>query len=691
MPKARSDAVGLLWEEHVYIGRSAADRSNVLKRIEAPDWKPPELFREFSHLSCAALDLETHDPELKTKGPGAHRPDTFIVGCSIGYGPDNSEYYPIAHDRGCNFADIPLFWTLLKQQADIFEGELCGANLTYDLYFLAMKHGIRFPRARLVDILITEPLIDENKLVYSLQSLSKKYLKKGKVTEQMEDVYGKDFKKLMRQTHAGHVAQYAEGDTDLPLSIISYQAVEIQAQELNNVLDLEQRLMPLLVKMKEQGVRVDIPKAEEAYEEVKRQGYDTAARLKDLTGMEVEIWSADSVGKAFDKMGIPYLRTPTGKPSFTKPWLNAHGSQLAKLIVEQRNVEKIGGTFIKNYILDGHVNGRIHCSFNQLRSDDGGTVSGRMSSSSPNLQNIPARDPVLGPLLRSMFIPEEDHDWGCTDWSQIEFRFLVHYAIIKQMIGAKEAQRMYQEDSSTDFHTLAAKITGKDRKIAKNINFGVVYGMGVRTMAYNLGCSTEEAEVVLNEFHTKLPFLKSTYDLFARMAEKDGYVTTIEGRRRHFTNWEVTLATNDGSRRLSASDFKKVPLITIPTAQPKMRSLWGFCQGALEIPGYDIVKEKYPEGLRITRTGSHKALNSVLQGSAADLMKKSMVNAWEAGVFDVLPPHLTVHDEMDVSVPRTRAGQEAFKELVYIMESTIKLEVPVMVDAKIGANWNECK
>lgn len=692
MPKAiRGDEQGLLWQRHIYIGRSAANKVNLLTRIAAPEWKPPTEFRSILGLPRIGLDIETHDPELKEKGPGAKRANTFIVGVAVGYAAGDSQYYPTAHDRGNNMADVEGFYDRLRQEALEYDGFLCGANLQYDLYFLKVKKNVTFPKAKIADVLIYEPLIDENKLKYDLQSLSRKYLKKGKVTDQMVEVYGKDYIKNMRHTHPGHVALYAEGDTDLPLSIMDLQQVCIDEEGLGGILDIEQRLIPLLLHMKETGVRVDLEKAEIAYREAQAEAHNISDQLKNMAGRQVDVWSSESVAKAFSAQGIPYPMTAAGNASFRKDWLEAHPAPIAQLIVKQRSLEKISGTFIKNYIIEGHVDGRIHCSFNQLRGENGGAVTGRFSSSNPNLQNIPVRDPFFGPLLRSMFIPEHDHDWGSADWSQIEFRFLVHYAVAAGMVGAAEAARMYKEDATTDFHKLAAGITGKPRAVAKNINFGVVYGMGVRTMAANLGGSIDQAERTLDEFHQKLPFLKGTYELYSRIADDKGFITTIEGRRRRFHEWELPFSTKAKPKgMIRGSELKKLSITEIPDALKRTRELHKLLntRGMLS---YDEVKELFPDFAKLKRLGSHKALNAQLQGSAADLMKKAMVNMWESGIFSVLVPHLTVHDEMDVSIPRTKAGQEAFKELIYIMENTIKLNVPIIADAKIGANWSECK
>lgn len=251
-------------------------------------------------------------------------------------------------------------------------------------------------------------------------------------------------------------------------------------------------------------------------------------------------------------------------------------------------------------------------------------------------------------------------DWGSVDWSQIEYRMLVHFAVLLKAEGADIALQKYLNDKRTDFHKLAAEITNVPRKKAKNINFGVVYGMGVPTMAANLGCSISEADKILNEFHIEMPFLKSTFQTASNRASARGEIRTILGRKRRWTQYEFM-----GKIYQSLDDAEKVRM--------------------------EMIDKKETIRGRPRRAFTHKALNALLQGSNADLMKKAMVEMYEAGLFEVLVPHLTVHDEMNASIPRTKEGKEAFGEMVNIMENSIKLLVPVLADATIGANWGEAK
>lgn len=652
------DEIGMFWEEQVIETSRRGTNQEDWKpgATPKPGYKPPASFRSILGLPRIGLDIETYDPLLSTKGSGAHRKDGKIVGVAVAYAVNDPLYYPTAHANldKC-IANPDAFYAQLKHEAAIYEGEIVGANLFYDLDWLWAERGVVFKKALLRDVQIAEPLLDENKRTYSLESLGAQYVQEGKFKNILTEIYGKDYIRHMDMVDPGYAADYAEMDTTLPWRILDLQLPELEKQGLTRLYDLESRLTPLLVQMRQHGVRIDTEKAEEALLWMKKESKLAAEELTRVSGIHVDVWSSDSVARAFDAQSIPYMRTKKGNPSFRKGWLSAHPSPIAKMIVQQREYDKIGGTFINNYLLEGHVNGRIHCNFNQLRSDSHGTVSGRFSSSNPNLQNIPVRHPVMGPLLRSMFIPEEGMDWGSSDWSQIEYRFCVHYANATPGIDAETAVRMYCDDPTTDFHQLAADITGVDRGRAKTINFGVVYGMGVKTLAASLNCTFSEAEEILHVFHTDMPFLKALYNTATTRATQAGCITTILGRRRRFEKWEYKNTLYDTREEAHQAYVDS------------------------------------PSRYRPRRAHTHKALNSLLQGSAADLMKLAMVKMFEDGIFNVLVPHITVHDEMNVSIPRTKEGKEAFKEMSNIMESSLKLSVPIFADSAIGRNWSEAK
>lgn len=647
--------------------KKAFDASGATREIPA-DYAPPE-YRSITGRKRIGLDIEGLDPRIGELGPGAHRRtpegdwEGKVVGVAIGYSQTDAAYYPTAHEVGPNVEDPDKFYKRLASEAADFEGEIVGANLQYDLDWLRTRHGIVFKKAKFRDVQIAEPLLDENRMTYKLGALAQDHLGKTKTDEDLRRLYGGGYIENMHLVHPAHAAVYGAGDVGLPWEIMDKQQRLLEADGLTDLFHMESALTPLLLEMRYRGVRVDIPKADESYEALKAEQAEIEARLNEMAQARVDIWSPETIAVAFDNLGIEYEKTATGKPSFRKEWLKACDHELAKMIIQARENDKIAGTFIDSYIRQGHINGRLHCMFNQLKSDESGTVSGRFSSSNPNLQNIPARHPVLGPLMRSMFIPEEGMLWGSLDWSQIEYRLLVHYASQTKGIDASEAVKMYRTDAKTDFHTMASEITGVPRKQAKNVNFGVVYGMGVPKLAADLGVSIDEAKAIMAQFQENAPFMRGMLDRCSNAAAGRGFIRTIMGRKRRFETWEVKHLLKNGD---------------VETSYVDTADLDKFCT------------ENNVRG-RPRRAFTHKALNALLQGSAADLMKKAMVEMWDSGIFDVLVPHLTVHDEFNSSVPDTKEGHDAFNEMRHIMETTLDLDIPILADGTMGKNWDEAK
>jgi len=313
-----------------------------------------------------------------------------------------------------------------------------------------------------------------------------------------------------------------------------------------------------------------------------------------------------------------------------------------KQIARAREINKSHTTFIDTILKHNH-NGRIHAEINQLRGDNGGTVTGRFSYSNPNLQQIPARNKELGPAIRSLFIPEEGHTWGCFDYSQQEPRLVVHYALAT--LGttgvASIAEEYNKKDSNTDFHKMVAKITGMPRREAKTINLGLFYGMGKNKLQAELGVSKLKAEDLFRTYHDKVPFVKQLMDATMKRAQDSGKIRTLLGRLCRFHLWEPNQ-------------------FGIHKALPHDKAL-------LE------------HGPGIRRAYTYKALNRLIQGSAADMTKKAMIDLHKEGII----PHIQVHDELDISV---KDDKEA-KQIVQIMETSVELEVPNKVDYEAGSNW----
>lgn len=658
--KEYGDEDGMFWSAPIKVkGGATIPR----RRPSIPDtgWKPPQNFPDLSSAKRIAIDVETHDPNLESMGPGCYRGECELVGVSIGTDDGWRGYYPIAHADSSNF-DKQAVLSWLKTELGRSNQEKVGANLYYDLDVLGCE-GVPVAGIKR-DVQIAEPLLDENLYEYNLESLAQRYLGEGKVEDAMvrwaRAAFGcpeNKVKRYMKEIPASLAGPYAEGDVDLPLRILDLQERRLEQQGLTALFDLESRLIDPLLRMRQTGAPIDATRAQQV-SDVLNSRYKAAidrmggAYHNDKTYMQ----------KVFDREGVDYPRTGKGNASFRKQWLEHTDHWLCKAVVEARKYEKMRGTFLEGYLGKHNVNGRIHCQFHQLRGDQYGTVSGRFSSSNPNLQNIPSRDPELGPLIRSLFIPEAGKRWWKRDWSQIEYRLIVHFAAARAYEGAREAMQRYIDDKSTDFHQVVADIVGLKRNEAKHINFGIAYGQGAALLAINLGVDIDTAKELLGRVRANAPFITKLNEWCMNEVQREGEILTLMKRRRRFNLWEQRNAP-------SSTNYNDVEAVRLPKAEAEKR--WG------------------PQGIR--RAGSHKGLNAMIQGSAADIMKKAMVDIWDAGIFDVLPIHLTVHDELDGSVGDSKEELEALAELHHIMEHCVPLSIPLLAEGGIGDSWGALK
>lgn len=655
----RFDAIGLFWEDlQTERGRGRVHR--VMPEIPETGWTAPTEFPNLSGAKVICVDVETYDPELTQSGPGWARGVGHLVGVSIGVADGGRWYFPMRHEvRPEENLDPD---AVMRWLADVMAMPCpkLGANIMYDVGWL-IQSGIEV-NGPLIDIQFAEALLSEASST-ALEDMAQKYLGEGKESNLLyqwcADYYGGKPNGAQRaniyRAPPSIVGPYAESDADLPLKLADKLYPLLYSEGLLDLFDMENRLMRLLIAMRFAGVHVDIKRAEEVQSQLEKHEAEVQARLNKLVGVSTNVNSAQELARAFDRLGLEYGKTTKGAPSFTKAFISTITHPVGDLIREIRESQKTRSTFVEGYILNKHVDEMLYCQFHPLRGQSGGTRSGRFSSSDPNLQNIPARHPVIGPLVRGLFIPDVGHScWRKYDYSQIEYRFLAHFAIGP---GADEIRRQYRQDPSTDYHIHTQKLVHEktnrliDRKPIKNINFGLIYGMGKETLAKNLKLGSREAYALFDAYHRGAPFAKATMDDCSNIAQTTGVITTILGRKSRFDLWESKIDYE--SRATSLDNALK----------------W-----------YGSVRRAY----------THKALNRRLQGSAADLMKVAMLKAYEDGIFDVTGvPRLTVHDELDFSDPG--GCDDAFEELKYVLENTLQLNVPVKVDLEVGPNWGQVK
>ena len=607
------------------------------------EWLPPEEFPDLSSHDEIAIDLETKDPELTKMGSGAIIGKGEVVGIAVAV-EGWCGYYPIAHGGGGNMdKSMVLKWfqdVLNTKASKIFH------NAMYDVCWIRAM-GLKI-NGTIIDTMIASALCDENQFRFDLNTCAKRYVGTGKDEAALYAAakeWGIDPKGEMYKLPAMYVGQYAEKDAAITLQLWQYLKTEITNQDIQSIFDMETELFPCLVDMRFLGVRVDVEEANQLKKKLVAREQAALLAVKKETGIEPQIWAARSIAKVFEKLKLPYdVTEKTSAPSFTKNFLQNHPHPVVQKIAQARETNKAHTTFIDTILKHSHK-GRIHAEINQLRGDNGGTVTGRFSYSNPNLQQIPARNKELGPMIRSLFIPEEGHRWGVFDYSQQEPRLVVHYAGLQNLYGVDDVLDSYNNDPNTDFHTIVADMANIPRSQAKTINLGLFYGMGKNKLQAELGVDKETSDGLFKQYHDRVPFVKQLMDNVMQRAQQRGQIRTLLGRLCRFHLWEPNMF---GMHKAMTHD--------------------------------DALLEHGP-GIR--RAYTYKALNKLIQGSAADMTKKAMIELYKEGII----PHIQVHDELDISIE----SPEHASKIKEIMEHAVELQVPNKVDYESGPNWGTIK
>ena len=596
-------------------------------------WRPPVILPQFEDI--VAIDLETYDPYLKQTGPSYKRGAGKVTGVAIA-DSHQQVYLPFDHLNGDNL-DKNLVVSFVKGIVRNSK-EILFANAAYDLGWLESL-GIRVS-CPVRDVQVAEALIDEEQFSYSLNNLSKKYLNKTKFEDKLNEAakaYGYSPKGDMWKLPARYVGEYAEIDARNTWDVYQHQIPILKEQNLWGIWELECKLTPILLQMTLKGVPVDIDKADQLNTKLLKQ----ETKLKEKFGT-LDIWSPNQLGEYITKLGLVVPKTEKGNYSVSKSFLEHCDHPTVQGIYEARCINRLRKVFIEDIILKGSYKGRIHADFRQTASDQGGTRSGRLSSSNPNLQQVPKRSEI-GKAIRTLYIAEPDTLWCKADYSSQEPRLQVHYALLgqfgKPLPKAEEARDAFA--SGEKLYTFFEKATGLPYDTCKMLCLGISYGMGNKKMAETLGISEEMCSSTMSKFNAEAPFLKILFDSVMNKASQQGYIKTILGRRARFDFW--------------VSDFGDKPIKNKRIAQARFKNN------------------------RVFRAFTSKGLNRLIQGSAADQAKKAMVDAHDAG-FDL---RLPVHDEINAMV---KNKQESL-DLKLIMENAIPLKVPVVADIDLGATW----
>ena len=652
----------------------------------------PELIElDLKGVDTVAIDLETYDPGLKKHGSGAIRGEGFVCGIAVAT-KNQTFYFPIAHAMTGNL-DPKFTWNFLNQK--IFQNKNIKKvfhNAMYDVCWIRAVTG-QMPQGKILDTMIAASVLDETRMRYSLDAISKDYLKDSKYKYDLQEkaaTYGvKDPISNMDKLPYSVVKDYAEQDVTL-----TYKLWEIFDKKLDEVLyqqkektcrkifDLETKLFPCLVDMKFKGVKIDTQKAKKFGKFLEKRRDNLIKIIKARTGIDVEIWAAASIKNLLDQQKITdYKKTPkSGMPQLPKNYLTTHKNRFLRMIAKARECDKAKNAFVEGLLNFVHK-GRIHADINQIRSDQGGTVTGRFSMSNPNLQQIPARG-FIGKKMREMFLPEEGHTWGSFDYSQQEPRIVVHYAIkiLKNHESVSpetkdkldELKNLY-EDTDADFHKIVADMAGIERRQAKTINLGLFYGMGKIKLKKELNLNDSEAKTLFEEYHHRVPFVKKLSEEISSFATENELLFTLYDRFCRFNKWETKNKTwNSDLQR-----YDKVDLLTKQQAKERFeleyRQMWENPE-----PNFmDQFEFHYQPAF------TYKALNRLIQGSAADMTKKAMVDLYEKGIL----PHIQIHDELCISIK----DDNEVNIVKQTMEEAIPLLIKNKVSCKKGKSWGSAE
>jgi DNA polymerase I-like protein with 3'-5' exonuclease and polymerase domains len=585
------------------------------------------------------IDLETYDPDIDKLGPGWAMNSGTIVGYGIGIPGHHTHtrYVSVRHKGYPNAMDPDKARSLFKEILRLPIPKIFF-NAPYDMGWLK-REGVEVA-GPCYCAMEAAALIDERRPSYSLNNVGGWMLGRQKLDI---GVAGSDLYK----TDPKLVGEYCCGDVDLTGDVWLKQEPVLKKEELWDVFKLESELLPLWVQMRWNGISIDEVKLGLLKKKMIDESQLLIQQVRNQYKVPVDIWKASSIAKLCDQEGIEYDHTPTGKPSFTKLSLANHPALIN--IAAARKLDKIANTFLvglQRYL----INGKVHAEIHPMKSDDGGTVTGRLSISHPGLHQMPGKrsGKDLGKLIRSLFIPSKGRKIASLDYSQQEPRLQIHYAAVLGLQGAREAVKQFTDNPRTDYHQFTANLINFPRDEAKIINLGLAYGMGRYKLSVSLGCTVEEANKKLDVYYQGMPWMRELQRICANKAADRGYIRTILGRRCRYNDWEpVTKTRGDPS----------------PMAR-------------------ELAEEQWPDQ-PLRRAYTYRGMNGLIQGGAADQIKKAMRDLYyENGVV----PLLQMHDELLVEI----MSKDQAKQYSWMMENAIKLKVPVVVDTAIGKSWGDC-
>jgi DNA polymerase-1 len=575
----------------------------------------------------AAFDTETNSLDYM---------NAEIVGFSLSTTVGEACYVPVAHDFPGAPDQLPRDEVLARLQPWLENDakKKVGHHLKYDAHILA-RYDIAL-RGMAFDSMLESYVLNSVATRHDMDSVARQYL--GKETIHYEDVAGKGAKQLtFNQVELETAAPYAAEDADITL-----QLHETLWQQLNDVPtlrkvyeEIEQPLVPVLLDMEETGVLVDRKMLARQSGELGKKMGELEAKAHELAGGPFNLGSPKQLQQIlFEQQELPVIRkTPKGQPSTAEDVLVelANDYELPAVIIDYRSVSKLKSTYTdKLPLMINERTGRIHTSYHQAV-----TATGRLSSSDPNLQNIPIRTDE-GRRIRQAFVAPEGHVLLAADYSQIELRIMAHLSADKGLLGAFEKEQdVHRATAAEVFETTLDDVTDDQRRSAKAINFGLMYGMSAFGLAKQLGISRGEAQEYVDLYFDRYPGVKQYMDDIRVRASEKGYVETVFGRRLY------------------------LPEINARNAQ----------------------RRQYAE---------RSAINAPMQGTAADIIKRAMitVHAWLIEEQPGARMIMQVHDELVFEVESGKVDTVT-KRVTDLMNSAAELKVPLKVDVGTGVNWDE--
>ncbi|XPF93194.1 DNA polymerase I [Colwellia sp. RE-S-Sl-9] len=618
---ASTDAVEA--EELVTASDIKSEYDTVLTKAAFEDW-----LSKLKSAEYFAFDTETTSVNyMKAK----------LVGLSFCVEAGKAAYVPLAHDYEGAPEQLELDWVLAQLKPLLEDKHLAkiGQNLKYDANVLShyniQMQGIKF------DTMIESYCLNSVATRHNMDALADKYL--GYKTVHFEDIAGKGAKQLtFNQIDIEKASHYAAEDADITLRLHQaiYPKLSQSADQLKVFNDIEMPLLPVLARMEQHGVLIDSYLLDEQSHALGMRLNELEIEAHNIAGQNFNLSSPKQLQKIlFEELKIPVIKkTPKGAPSTAEEVLQelALDYPLPKIILENRGLSKLKSTYTdKLPLLVGEKSGRVHTSYHQAV-----TATGRLSSTDPNLQNIPIRSEE-GRKIRQAFIAPENHKIVAIDYSQIELRIMAHLSDDPGLVSAfSKGLDVHKATAAEIFSVPLDEVTTDQRRSAKAVNFGLIYGMSAFGLAKQLDVPRHKAQEYMDTYFERYPNVQNYMEDTRQNATENGYVETLFGRRLYLPD----IKSKNGMRRKGAE---------------------------------------------------RAAINAPMQGTAADIIKKAMLNV-DAWIEEQNDPRIKmtmqVHDELIFEIHQNIV-KETTEKLVQLMNDAVSLSVPLIAEAGIGNNWDE--